>query len=105
MADGHTVPSDSSNTPHEAGLSSLFVILYNHIINVGCDDGSGRVSEVVADKFWYPPHLSVLTEKPQVAIIQPMRCYYVTSLSIHTMLSFCTDVMVFVTCDDPSSMT
>ena len=30
---------------------------------------------------------------------------HISSFSIHTRLSFCTDVMVFVACDDPSSMT
>lgn len=95
-----------SNEPlARTSIFTFFFILNNHIINVGCDDGGCRIAEVVANHFWYPPHLGILAVKPQVAIIQPMCSYYVRSLSIHTILSFCTDVIVFVTSAEPSSTT
>ena len=50
------------------------------------------------------PHLGIHAVESQVAVWQPMCCYYVASLSIHNILSFCTDVMALVTCDEPSSM-
>ena len=109
------------------------------------DDCSRGVTEIIANEFGYPPHLSILTVETEVAIREPVSSDDITagktqprtagsggggtsggtagrcgiggcdsiaaygtiynSLSIHTRLSFCTEVMVFVTWAEPSSIT
>lgn len=59
---------------------------------------------VGTDKFWHASLALIHLVKANIAVGLPFPCYIVTSLSIHTMLSFCTDVMVLVDWDDPSSM-
>lgn len=96
------------------------------------NNGGSRIAEIITNKFRYPPHLSILTEETEVAIREPMSSDDVTAreaqpraagssgwrcddiatygtiqgnTSIHTRLSFCTEVMVLVTWAEPSSMT